>query len=257
MEILIQQNIQNSWIFQDAEKFKWWVDLHLMADENGEVRMSLSDLSHRWKVDKSTVSRFLAKLNGATLGATILQHSAQRITICKIESCKGACNTNCNDSATLGATPQESPPSSPSSFSLSPSPTPPTTNSLSIPPIIPQEISSSSCVCTHAHTREEDFGLQVGVIATIERYAEQYRSEGMWADVAMQNHIKIDEAQEIFKQFIFDQKHNATDYTNYSDFKRHFLNYIRRRSSAIWAEKQQQQKQPKVISGADVLKVYG
>lgn len=152
---------------------------------------------------------------------------------------------------------KEDPLSSPYSSSLSPSPTPPTTNSLSIPPIIPQEISSSSCVCTHAHTREEDFGLLVGVIATIERYAEQYRSEGMWADVAMQNHIKIDEAQEIFKQFIFDQKHNATDYTNYSDFKRHFLNYIRRRSSAIWAEKQQQQKQPKVISGADVLKVYG
>lgn len=151
--------------------------------------------------------------------------------------------------------PKESPLSSPSSSSLSPSPTPPTTNSLSIPPIIPQENSSSSCA--HTHTREEDFGLQVGVIATIERYAEQYRNEGMWSDVAMQNHIKIDEAQDIFKQFVFDQKHNATDYTNYSDFKRHFLNYIRRRSSAIWAEKQQQQKQPKVISGADVLKVYG
>ena len=155
------------------------------------------------------------------------------------------------------ANPQESPLSSPSSSSLPLSPTPPITNSLSIPPIIPQENSSSSCVCTHAHTREEDFGLQVGVIATIERYAEQYRSEGMWKDVACQNHIKIEDAQDIFKQFLFDQKHNATDYTNYSDFKRHFLNYIRRRASAIWAEKQQQDKQSKVISGADVLKVYG
>lgn len=247
MEILIQQNIQNSWIFQDAEKFKWWVDLHLMADENGEIRMSLSDLSHRWKVDKSTVSRFLTKLNGATLSATILQHSTQRITICKIECCRDACNTNCNDSATLSATPQESPLSSPS-FS---SPTPPTIT----PPIIPQENLSSSCA--HTHTREEDFGLQVGVIATIERYAEQYKSEGMWSDIAIQNHIKIQDVQEIFKQFVFDQKHNATDYTNYSDFKRHFLNYTRRRSSAIWAEQQQQQKQPKVITGTDVLKIYG
>lgn len=150
---------------------------------------------------------------------------------------------------------KEDPLSSPSSSSLPLSPTPPITNSLSIPPIIPQENSSSSCACTHA--REEDFGLQVGVIATIEKYAEQYRKEGMWRDVACQNHIKIEEAQDIFKQFLFDQKHNATDYTNYSDFKRHFLNYIRRRASAIWAEKQQQDKQPKVISGSDVLKVYG
>lgn len=150
---------------------------------------------------------------------------------------------------------KEDPLSSPSSSSLPLSPTPPITNSLSIPPIIPQENSSSSCACTHA--REEDFGLQVGVIATIEKYAEKYKSEGMWRDVACQNHLKVEEVQEIFKQFLFDQKHNATDYTNYSDFKRHFLNYIRRRASAIWAEKQQQDKQPKVISGADVLKVYG
>ena len=142
---------------------------------------------------------------------------------------------------------QEDPLSSPSSFS----PTPP----LSTPPIIPQENSSSSCVCTHA--REEDFGLQVGVIATIEKYAERYRSEGLWTDVAMRNHIKIEQAQEIFRDFVMDQKHNSTDYTNYSDFKRHFLNYIRIRAAAIKAEESQQTKQPKVITGSDLLKIYG
>lgn len=247
MDILIQQDIQNSWIFQDAEKFKWWVDLHLMADENGEIRMSLSDLAHRWRTDRSAVSRFLKKLSTATVGATLLQHSVQQIRICRTGCYKGACNTNCNTFATPAATPKESPLSSPS---LS-SPTPPSIT----PPIIPQENSSSSS-CAYTHVREEDFGLQVGVIATIEKYAEQYKSEGMWRDIAMQNHIKPNEVEDIFKNFVFDQKHNATDYTNYSDFKRHFLNYLRRRASAMWAEQQSQEKPKKVISGKDIFDIY-
>lgn len=151
---------------------------------------------------------------------------------------------------------QESPLSSPSPSPSLSSPTPPSNTLSTIPPIIPQEnSSSSSCVCTHA--REEDFDLRVGVIATIERYAEQYRQEGMWADVAMQNHLRMEQVQEIFKTFLFDQKHNSTDYSNYSDFKRHFLNYVRLRASAIKAEQTQHREEPKkVISGQAIFDVY-
>lgn len=153
-----------------------------------------------------------------------------------------------NESKKTKLVSQESPLSSPSPFS----PTPP----ISSPPIIPQENkSSSSCVCTHA--REDDFDLRVGVIATIERYAEQYKQEGMWADVAIQNHLKVEQVQEIFKTFLFDQKHNSTDYSNYSDFKRHFLNYTRLRASAIKAEQSQHREEPrKVISGKDIFDIY-
>ena len=159
-----------------------------------------------------------------------------------------------NESKKTNLVSKEDPLSSPASFSLPSSPTPPITNSLSIPPIIPQENNSSSS-CAHTHTREEDFGLQVGVIATIERYEQQYRKEGMWADVAIQNHIKVEDVQEIFKCFIFDQKHNATEYSGFSDFKRHFLNYTRRRASAMWAEKQNQEKQSK--PSKNILEMYG
>ena len=247
MNVLITEDLQRSWIFQDAEKFKWWVDLHFMADENGVINMSLNDLSHRWNADKSTISRFFKKLSSATLGATIVQHQMQRITISYSDSYKGACNTKCNDSATLRATPKESPLSSPS---LS-SPTPPSIT----PPIIPQE-KSERVAC--AYTREEDFSLQVGVVATIERYAEQYKSEGLWMDVAMINHIKLEQAKQIFSEFVTIQKHNANDYSGYSDFKSHFMNFVRTRAKAMWADKSQQQTQPKkVIEGADILKIYG
>lgn len=161
-----------------------------------------------------------------------------------------------NESKKTKLVSQESPLSSPSPSPSLSSPTPPSNTLSTIPPIIPQEnSSSSSCVCTHA--REEDFDLRVGVIATIERYAEQYRQEGMWADVAMQNHLRMEQVQEIFKTFLFDQKHNSTDYSNYSDFKRHFLNYIRLRASAIKAEQTQHREEPKkVISGQAIFDVY-
>lgn len=256
MDILITKDIQNSWVFQDAEKLKWWLDLVLMADGNGEIHMSLSDLSHRWKAPKTTVHRFIAKLISGTINGTKTEHQSERITIHISEVYKGTRNAKWNESGTISGTPQESPLSSPSSSPSLSSPTPPSNTLSTIPPIIPQEnSSSSSCVCTHA--REDDFGLRVGVVATIERYAEQYRQEGMWTDVAIQNHLKVEQVQEIFKTFLFDQRHNSTAYSNYSDFKRHFLNYIRLRASAIKAEQSQHREEPrKVISGKDIFDIY-
>ena len=139
---------------------------------------------------------------------------------------------------------KEHPLSSPSPFS----PTPP----ISTPPIIPQENPT-----TMAHTCEEDFGLQVGVLATIEKYEKEYRREGMWRDVACQNHLTIEQTQDIFGQFVFAQKHNAKKYSSFSEFKSHFLNYIRKRAVTYKTEQQTQQRQSKVISGADILKIYG
>jgi hypothetical protein len=79
----------------------------------------------------------------------------------------------------------------------------------------------------------------------------------MWADVAMINHIKIEQVKDIFAEFVSIQKHNANEYTNYSDFKSHFMNFVRQRAKAIWADKSQQQQQPKkVISGKDIFDVY-
>ena len=146
---------------------------------------------------------------------------------------------------------KEEPLSSPSSSSLSPSPTPPTTNSLSTPPIIPQENPSPS-----ACMREENFALKAGVIATLEEYARKYRKEINWDDLAIQNHLKRGQPQQIFEDFMFDQKHNETDHDDYSDFKRHFLNYIRKRAQAFRVEQQSQVSEKKVISGSDIFNLY-
>ena len=94
------------------------------------------------------------------------------------------------------------------------------------PPSISQkEIINPDDACTHI--REENFGLMVGVLAAEEQYARRYQQEGLWADAAMMAHLTIAQTQEIFDQFVVEQKHNSSKHSDYSDFKRHFLNYLR------------------------------
>lgn len=94
------------------------------------------------------------------------------------------------------------------------------------PPSISQkEINILDGACTHMH--EENFDLMVGVLGTIEQYAHQYQKENIWADAAMMAHLTIAQTQEIFNQFVVEQKHNSVRHSDYSDFKRHFLNYLR------------------------------
>lgn len=209
MDFLVTRDIQNSWIFQDAEKFKWWVDLLLMADENGEVHMNLSDLYHRWKKPKPNIVRFLEKLSAERLGGIIVERLGGTIKICGIASCKGVRN---DTSENCGTTTKER------------SPFPPA------PPFPPKE---NIILDNNAHAHEENFDLKVGVLASEGKYIRQYQQEGMWTDAAMMAHLTVAQTQDIFSEFVIEQKHNSSTHSDYSDFKRHFLNYLRGKSERM------------------------
>lgn len=100
----------------------------------------------------------------------------------------------------------------------SPSPTPPTT-------LIPKE--EIVIDDNNAHAREESFVLKVGALASEEGYIKRYQQEGLWADAAMSAHLTIPQVQQIFDEFVVEQKHNSSRHSDYPDFKRHFLNYLR------------------------------
>ena len=100
----------------------------------------------------------------------------------------------------------------------SPSPTPPTT-------LFPKE--EIVIDDNNAHAREESFDLKVGVLASEEGYIKRYQQEGLWADAAMSAHLTIQQVQQIFDEFVVEQKHNSSKHSDYPDFKRHFLNYLR------------------------------
>ena len=100
----------------------------------------------------------------------------------------------------------------------SPSPTPPTT-------LIPKE--EIVIDDNNAHAREESFDLKVGVLASEEGYIKRYQQEGLWVDAAMSAKLTIQQVQQIFDEFVVEQKHNSSRHSDYLDFKRHFLNYLR------------------------------
>lgn len=75
--IKIYRDIQEHWIWQDANKLKWWLDIILMANhkdnkfllgnelfevKRGEFHTSELKLAERWGVSKNTIRKFLELL---------------------------------------------------------------------------------------------------------------------------------------------------------------------------------------------------
>lgn len=124
--IRVQRTIVNSWLWQQAEWLKWWLDLLLMATaenrkivqvgqeielEAGQIAVTISALEKRWGRSRWTITRFLAKCNERN----ILRYNTcyigcynriTIITICNYESyvgCeKGACYIGCNNPCNKG-----------------------------------------------------------------------------------------------------------------------------------------------------------
>lgn len=75
--IKLHRSIRKNWIWEDAQKLKWWLDILLQANhqekkvllgnellniERGSFHTSEIKLSQCWKVDRKTVRRFLELL---------------------------------------------------------------------------------------------------------------------------------------------------------------------------------------------------
>jgi len=72
--IKLYRSIRKHWLWEDAEKLKWWLDILLQANhqerkillgndlvkiERGSFHTSVMKLSERWQVDRKTVKKFL------------------------------------------------------------------------------------------------------------------------------------------------------------------------------------------------------
>ena len=99
--IKIYRDIAKHWIFQDAEKFKWWIDLLLTAShednkvligdklmevKRGQQIISLSFLAKRWNSSKRTVLKFLSLLESDGMCNRCTHQKITILTICNYES---------------------------------------------------------------------------------------------------------------------------------------------------------------------------
>ena len=106
--INLHRCIQEHWIWQDANRFKWWIDLLLRANsedtkvlidsslvecKRGQFITSLSKLAEEWNVSRDIVRHFLNMLESDTM---IIRNTTQKytqITICNYDSYQDVATT--------------------------------------------------------------------------------------------------------------------------------------------------------------------
>ena len=109
--IKISREIANHWLWQDAERLKWWLDLlflaawedkqvlhdsHLFVLRRGQIIASISFLSERWGKSHTTIIKFLRLLEGEDMiKRSTIYRQTSILTICNYEKYQ------CNDDSTL------------------------------------------------------------------------------------------------------------------------------------------------------------
>lgn len=99
--IKIHRDITKHWIFQDAEKFKWWIDMLFLASyednktnvgskivevKRGQFIGSLSFFMKRWGVGKERIINYLRLLQSDGMIDKVSDKNITLITICNYES---------------------------------------------------------------------------------------------------------------------------------------------------------------------------
>jgi hypothetical protein len=106
------RSIRKHWVWQDAEKFKWWVDILLEANhkdqkvllggkliecKRGQSVNSLLTWAKRWRTNPSAVRRFLKLLESDSMIVTENVSKTTRLTVCNY----GSYNDKRNDNETI------------------------------------------------------------------------------------------------------------------------------------------------------------
>jgi hypothetical protein len=99
--IKLSRSINKHWIWQDAEKLKWWIDIlievnhtdrevligeRVITCKRGQSLYSLETWAKRWRVDKSKVRRFLELLKKENMIVTENVQKTTHLTVCNYAS---------------------------------------------------------------------------------------------------------------------------------------------------------------------------
>ena len=99
--IKINRSIVNHWLWQDAERLKWWLDLLLMASwedkqvlhdshlftlQRGQMIASISSLVNRWGKNHNVIIKYLKQLEDeGMITRKVMYRQTSVLTICNYE----------------------------------------------------------------------------------------------------------------------------------------------------------------------------
>ena len=197
--IKINREIVNHWLWQDAERLKWWLDLlflanwddkkvlhdsHLFTLKRGQIIASVAFLCERWEKSNKTVIKYLQMLESEEMiKREVVHRQTPIITICNYELYQDNVQTQVQTQVqTIVQTNKE---------------------------------SKEYIIHNNAHTREENF------LSELENSV--FYTEGM----AMRYHIGTDEVREALQVFAKECRLKDTEHRTLTDYKRHFHDWLR------------------------------
>ena len=208
--IKIHRDIATHWIFQDECKFKWWIDLLLMASyednkqlvgdrlveiKRGQMIVSLSFLSKRWGKAKGTILKFLELLESDHMIDRCTDRKVTILTICKYESYQESEKQSLTDGVNDCL--------------------PMTDRCLTELKKLEEVKEIYNTPTAHTYTREQEF-------------INQYRREGRWSDACLILHLKSrEDCENLFDRWILEYQHKGQTHQDYTDFKGHFIQWAR------------------------------
>ena len=237
--IKIHRDITKHWIFQDAEKFKWWIDMLFLASyednktlvknqiadiKRGQFVGSLSFLAKRWGVSRDRVAAFLKLLQSEGMIAKESSKNITQITICNYESYQDVPDTFSTPSLHLADT--------------SPTPSRQTKEIQEI-----QEYNNNS----NARTREEKTPWE----SERERgFCERFKAQGCGMKVSRVTGKQAAEVMQLLAVFMDTCELRNQGHKDFEHFNSKFLWAIQNGKLSL---PQQTAPQPKVISGKAIF----
>lgn len=225
----ISRDIVNHWIWQDAEKLKWWLDLlflatwedrhqlvgkHLIVLRKGQLVASMSYLCKRWRRSRTMIEPWLNLLMNDGMIEKSVSHNISIITICNYEKYQ----TNANNDTYLVA----------------------------------QQNYCKQIDYAHTNAQSDahiDAHLDAHLDATNKEYKEinnisissmtegdskniefiqQLKNSPIWIEqMAMRFHIGIDEVIKRMDDFLLDLNCRGTEHRDFNNIRRHFNDWLR------------------------------
>lgn len=200
--IKISREIANHWLWQDAERLKWWLDLlflaawedkqvlhdyHLFVLRRGQIIASISFLSERWGKSHPTIIKFLKLLEveGMIERRTIYRQTSI-LTICNYEKYQ------CNDAPTLYT---------------------------QIDSIVDRNKEYKNNNSTSISSKGETKNL---------KFIEELKNAPIWLEqMAMRFHIPINDIMRRLDDFALDCDCRGTEHQDFNDTRRHFNDWLR------------------------------
>ena len=244
--IKIHRDIAKHWIFKDAEKFKWWMDMLFLASYEGnktnvgskivEIKRgqfigSLSFFMKRWGVGKERIINYLRLLQSDGMIDKVSDKNITIITICNYESYQNVPDNLPDNNSDYHA---DNLPDNP----------PDTTKE-------GKEVKEINNNISNAHTREEKVAW---VRDWEESLQERFKAQGCGIAVARATGLKTTEIYQLLDIFMAKCELSNLGHRDLEHFNNRFLKAIQNKRLSL-PQQEQSAQQKKVTSNEDTYRL--